>query len=228
MENTHDFWIGLGDIHGDVSALERIEELEQARGVIVSGDLTNRGGIPEARSIMEAIEARNSRLYAQIGNMDTTEVDTYLAGAGWNIHTRVVELAPKGSGPSIGLLGIGMSTPTPFGTPSEVSDSQLAAWLEQSVEAARKFDLLVLAVHTPPIDTRTDMLPNGAHVGSKAVREFIEREQPAVCLTGHIHESRAEDRIGNTAIVNPGNFGGGGYAVIQRKGDGLSIELRVV
>ncbi len=227
MEHKQDFWIGVGDIHGEIANLERIPELEQAQGVIVSGDLTTRGGVAEARRVMEAFEARNPRLLAQIGNMDTPEIDAYLEGQGWNIHARTVELAPAEDGlPSIGILGVGASTPTPFGTPSEVPDSRIASWLEQAVAQARSFDLLVLVAHDPPYDTKADMLPDGRHVGSRAVREFIEREQPALCLTGHIHESRASDRIGNTVVVNPGPLFGGGYAVIRRSGTGLEMEMR--
>ncbi|MEL6527750.1 MAG: hypothetical protein AAFQ07_18785, partial [Chloroflexota bacterium] len=42
------------------------------------------------------------------------------------------------------------------------------------------------------------------HVGSKAVRAFIERVQPLVCFTGHMHECVTIDRIGDTQIINPG------------------------
>jgi uncharacterized protein len=33
-----------------------------------------------------------------------------------------------------------------------------------------------------------------------------------ICFTGHIHESRAIDRIGASLIVNPGPLGGGWLA----------------
>ncbi|RQW82897.1 MAG: serine/threonine protein phosphatase, partial [Geobacter sp.] len=58
-----------------------------------------------------------------------------------------------------------------------------------------------------------------------AVRSFIEEAQPEVCLTGHIHEARSEDRIGKTRIVHPGMFQEGGYAVIKLGKDALSIHL---
>ncbi len=70
----------------------------------------------------------------------------------------------------------------------------------------------VLVSHSPPRDTRCDMVQGGAHVGSRALREWIEAQQPRLVLSGHIHESpRASgawrDRIGPTEIVNPGQFG---------------------
>ncbi len=37
------FWIGVGDIHEDISLLNEIPDLTDAAGVIISGDITNRG-----------------------------------------------------------------------------------------------------------------------------------------------------------------------------------------
>jgi Icc-related predicted phosphoesterase len=42
-----------------------------------------------------------------------------------------------------------------------------------------------------------------ASVGSTAIREFIERHQPLLALHGHVHESRAAERIGRTLCLNP-------------------------
>lgn len=87
----------------------------------------------------------------------------------------------------------------------------------------------MLAVHTPPKGSLCDRLGNGAHVGSPAVRAFIEAVQPDVCLCGHIHESRAVDRIGRTVVVNPGALGAGGYAVVSAPEVGpLTAELKVL
>jgi len=43
------------------------------------------------------------------------------------------------------------------------------------------------------------------HVGSKAVREVIERYQPLLGLFGHIHESHGFDYLGRTLCLNPGS-----------------------
>ncbi len=70
----------------------------------------------------------------------------------------------------------------------------------------------VYVLHSPPRGTGCDMIGAGAHVGSRAIRAFIEREQPPLVLSGHIHESPRvsssfRDAIGATAVVNPGQFG---------------------
>jgi len=70
----------------------------------------------------------------------------------------------------------------------------------------------VFVMHSPPRDTHCDQIASRVHVGSRALRGFIERHQPPLVLSGHIHESARVsgsyyDRIGRTVVVNPGQFG---------------------
>jgi len=67
----------------------------------------------------------------------------------------------------------------------------------------------IYVLHDPPCDTNLDLLYNGQHIGSMAVRRFIERYQPPLILSGHIHEAprvsgKITGRIGETLCVNPG------------------------
>jgi len=67
----------------------------------------------------------------------------------------------------------------------------------------------VAVIHSPPFETRCDVLFNGEHIGSRAIRRWIERHQPLLTLHGHIHESPSQsgsffDRIGSTVVINPG------------------------
>lgn len=70
----------------------------------------------------------------------------------------------------------------------------------------------VFVLHSPPHGTRCDMIGSHLHVGSRAIRSFVERFQPPLVLSGHIHESPRvsssyRDTIGSTVVVNPGQFG---------------------
>ncbi len=219
--NKNPFWIGIGDIHEQVMNVRFIPELANASGVIVSGDLTNRGRKASAEKILGEISRINPVVYAQIGNMDFKEVDDYLEERGVNIHARGLDL-----GQGVGLMGVGYSNPTPFGTPGEVSDEQIGLWLNQAYEQVRELPHLLLVAHNPPFKTATDKVRGGVSVGSRAVRAFIEAVQPEVCLTGHIHEARAVDTIGRTVIINPGQLVAGGYALIRLTDSGLEAELR--
>ncbi len=220
MSKHSSSFIGVGDIHDDAGALSRIPGIEDAAGVIISGDLTIRGGISQAKRVIDAISSRNPRIYAQIGNMDYAEVQDYLDGNGMGIHARGRRLAP-----GVGIMGAGWSTPTPFGTPSEVSDAVLAAWLDQAYAEVKDYPAVIAVIHAPPLNTKTDRTGSGVHVGSAAVRAFLERVQPDVCLTGHIHESRAEDRIGKTVVINPGALAGGGYVRLDLDDGAIRARL---
>ncbi len=70
----------------------------------------------------------------------------------------------------------------------------------------------IYVLHSPPHQTRCDMLAHGVHVGSHAIRRFVERHRPPLVLSGHIHESPRvsssfRDAIGPSVVVNPGQFG---------------------
>jgi Icc-related predicted phosphoesterase len=71
---------------------------------------------------------------------------------------------------------------------------------------------MVVVLHSPPRDTVCDLIATRQHVGSRAIRAFVEARQPRVVLSGHIHESPRvsgawRDRLGETPVVNPGQFG---------------------
>lgn len=214
------YWIVIGDLHDRTAGLERIPGLAEAQGVIVTGDLTITGGVPQARRVLEAISAHNPRILAQIGNMDRAEITDWLEAQGRNLHTRVHELAPDTL-----IMGVGGSPFTPFGTPSEFPESRFADWLEQMWRTARRYRRVVLVSHTPPRDTRCDRIYDGSHVGSTAVRDFLLECQPDVCLCGHIHEARSLDRLGRTLLVNPGPLSAGGHAVLRLEEQKLSVTL---
>ncbi len=222
QEKHQDFmWIALGDIHDDISRLDAIAELAEADGVIVTGDMTFGGGVKQAEKVIFALQERNPKVWAQIGNMDREEVTHWLQENDWNLHTEVRALTSE-----VCVFGVGASTFTPFGTPSEYPESHFAQWLEQAWVKARKWKKQILISHNPPKDTLCDIIGDGVHVGSTAVREFIMENQPDICICGHIHEACNMDRLGRTIIINPGNFAAGGYVILRSHGGELSAELK--
>jgi len=72
----------------------------------------------------------------------------------------------------------------------------------------------VYVVHTPPDGTSLDIVLSGMHVGSFALRQFIEEFKPHLTLHGHIHEAvavsgRFIEKIGNTTCITSGNHNEG-------------------
>ena len=214
-------WVVLGDVHGRIRRIKDIPELEKAAGVILTGDLTTLGGVAAARHVIEAIEAVTPVVLAQIGNMDRPEVNDWLEARGINLHRNVRKLLPN-----VALLGVGGSTFSPFGTPSEFPEARFSEWLEELAMRAGSTQHIVLAAHNPPYNTACDRTSNGIHVGSSAVRDFIEEHQPAICLCGHIHESVGMERIGRTIVANPGPFSAGCYALLTASPSGVTVTLK--
>lgn len=212
--------IGFGDVHMEVGNAQNIPGIREADFVILTGDITNYGSREDAKKILDQIMAVNSNVLALHGNLDQPEVGTYLEELGLSLHGRGMVLD------GIGLIGLGGSNFTPFNTPSEFSEAELAGLLTQGYEQIGGTRHVILVSHTPPWQTKTDRIANGAHVGSTAVRDFIEQQQPALCLTGHIHESKAVDRIGSTMIFNPGMIKKGGYIEVTFTNGELAACLK--
>ena len=69
----------------------------------------------------------------------------------------------------------------------------------------------IYVMHSPPFETRLDLIEGGKPAGSRSIKAFVQRHQPLLTLHGHIHESPALsgtciDRIGKTLSINPGQF----------------------
>jgi len=99
------------------------------------------------------------------------------------------------------VAGLGYSSPTPFETPGEYSEEQLAERLSKFAG----LEPLVLVCHAPPYQTELDQIRSGLHAGSKSVRTFIEAEQPEYFFCGHIHEAEGREiAMGRTRARNVG------------------------
>lgn len=122
------------------------------------------------------------------------------------------------------MITVGLSTVTPWDTPREASEDEIAAAIERSAGSVRDVGRCVFNLHCPPKDTPIDTclklekrpgeLPKpireaGRFVttggGSTAVREAVRLYQPLVALHGHIHESMGRFRLGRTQCFNPGS-----------------------
>lgn len=101
------------------------------------------------------------------------------------------------------FFGIGGGIPvTPFGTWSyDFSEKEAEALLKDCPEDC------VLISHSPPKGI-LDISSRGRHLGSKTIREVIEKKIPQLVVCGHIHESSGKTEIlGKTTIVNAGPHG---------------------
>lgn len=192
--------IALTDLHNRAGfGPEAGRGLAEADLIIISGDLTRFQGRDTARAVLDPIRQINASILAVPGNCDRIEVNDYLTELDINLHgqSRVIN--------QVAFYGLGGSSVTPFMTPQEFSEDEIAGIL---ANFARIPDAAchVLVTHAPPFGTVVDQAGLGNHAGSKAIRNFIIAFQPDLCLCGHIHEAIGSDRLGKTVIINPGPF----------------------
>ncbi|HVO24386.1 MAG TPA: metallophosphoesterase family protein [Candidatus Margulisiibacteriota bacterium] len=212
--------VSFGDIHMSLQTIARLApELGAADLVILSGDLTNFGGRDDAAQVLAATRRHAPNVLAVSGNLDQLEVIDLLRQEGVSLHGESRRCG------DVGIFGCGGSNRTPFHTPTELTDEEIGLLLERAYAGVADMHRLLMVCHTPPAHTATDRISSGQHVGSPTVRAFIEEHQPAVCITGHIHESAGVDRIGRTVVLNAGALRDGGYIVVDAAADGLRAEL---
>lgn len=187
----------FSDIHGDHRALEKLIETD-ADYYIAAGDLVSWAkGLDR---VGEILKQRGDRVLAIPGNHES---ESDIAGMCERFglrafHGKSLEI----DGVHLALLGY--SNPTPFNTPGEYSEDELAERLKPFAELKP----LVLVCHCPPRNTPLDRVKEGVHAGSTAVREFIDRRQPLRFFCGHIHEAEGvETEIGRTRGINVGKRG---------------------
>jgi Icc-related predicted phosphoesterase len=187
----------FSDIHGDLAALERLMATE-ADIYIAAGDLASWGrGLDRCGDLMRS---RAGNVWVLPGNHEWAEqVTEFCRRFDLNdFHGKTFEAA------GLQVAGLGYSNPTPFHTPGEYTEEELARRLVPFAGLAP----LILVCHCPPFGTALDQVREGVHAGSRSVKRFIDRYQPAHFFCGHIHEAAGvEEQLGNTHCVNAGKRG---------------------
>ncbi|MBV9083464.1 MAG: metallophosphoesterase [Acidobacteriaceae bacterium] len=187
----------FSDTHGDTAALARLVDTD-ADLYFAAGDLVNWGrGLEHTGPILAR---RAQRMYVLPGNHES-ENDIVRLCRDFrlhNFHGGALQAGPYQ------VAGVGYSNPTPFDTPGEYTEEELAKRLASFATLTP----LILICHCPPRDTPLDRVNANTHAGSTAIRQFIERYQPEYFFCGHIHEAAGvETQLGKTHCRNVGKKG---------------------
>ncbi len=203
--------LSLTDPHTSEDALAWVARRGSGYDAMIIGvDLARRRAQHYVVRFLAAAISTGSVVFFVHGNADAIErpvPEGVIA-----LHGRTAKLGRYGIG------GLGGSSPTPSKTPFDPKDDDARAILE------RLGHVDILVSHCPPVNTRCDKIPSG-HVGSLPVREYVEREKPVLVLSGHAHESRAIDKLGESTLVNAGPVMDGNFAEVQIDGI-VSVELK--
>ena len=150
------------------------------------------------------------------GNDDPDYIDEYVNAA---------DHVQNGDGKVLDFLGhevlsLANAIHSPFKYPRDIGEEELTQKIDALASQVKDMSKCIFNVHIPPFDTdcdigvvyKDDLTPviDGGelamdHCGSKALREAVEKYQPLLCLSGHIHESRGASLIGRTVCINPGS-----------------------
>ncbi len=187
----------FSDVHNDLKALESIVARE-ADFYVCAGDLVSWARGLDACG--EVLHPLGERLLVLPGNHESeADIAAFCARFGFQpVHGKRLELG------DLGFAFLGYSNPTPFDTPGEYSEAEIARRLDPFREPPPD----VLVCHCPPRGTALDLMRNGAHAGSASIREFIDAVQPRWFFSGHIHETAGVTaQLGRTTGTNPGKRG---------------------
>ena len=187
----------FSDIHNDLAALAKLMEIE-ADYYLAAGDTVSWAkGLDKAG---EVLARRAPRVWVLPGNHESeADIARLCRSHGLNeFHGKTFEAG------GYSVAGLGYSNPTPFNTPGEYTESEMALRLE----AFEELDPFVLICHCPPKGTPLDRVGQGIHIGSTAVRDFLNRHPPAHFVCGHVHEAEGTVcEIGPTVAANAGKRG---------------------
>ncbi|MCX7983969.1 MAG: metallophosphoesterase [Bacteroidetes bacterium] len=210
--------LALSDIHGKRERLANI--LSQTNSfdlVCIAGDFTTHGTISQVQDIFSIIAQYSKPIIAVAGNMDSREIDGWLSTMGVGVNKKSIMYD------TIGFCGVSAAPYSMLHTPYEVSEDDIFAALESGWNEFNNATRKVVLSHVPPYKTKVDTIRLGLHVGSTALRAFIEQYSPDLVLCGHIHEAKGTDILGTTLICNCGSVAENKYAIIDIN-DGITVE----
>jgi len=177
--------------------------------------------IQRAKRWVDLAESRlkgiNVKCFISAGNDDSFTIDKVLENSDYIIY-------PEGKVVMVDedheMISCGYSNPTPFNCPRDVSEEELLNRIEAMTSQVNDMKNCIFNFHCPPYNSQIDVAPeldaslkpvirdgqpSYIPVGSKAVRQAIEKYQPLLGLHGHIHESKGFFNIGRTPCLNPGS-----------------------
>jgi len=208
----------LADVHNKIENLSKIiDEVneEEIDMVLCSGDFIDEYDVPQGFSITNIIDMFIQKIislgkptFCVPGNLDPSEIIDVFEDYDVNLQNKKKHVG------GFDIIGWGGAL-TPFNTTFEPTEAETKKSLNQ-LSSTSSSDLILL-LHNPPKNTKLDLV-HGEHVGSSAEREFIEKAQPLLTITAHIHESMGTDKIGKTTIFYPGPVYDGCYGLVEIKG----------
>lgn len=203
----------ITDLHQKESAIKWINELADSydvKAILFLGDVTDFGTCEDGRKILSQLKRET---YLVPGNCDPCDLSQSNADIVHDVHGKAFEID------GIKFAALGGSNITIFNTLYELDEDTITEKLE-----AISTKGMILMTHAPAYDT-LDRLSDGLCVGSKAIRNILDKYRPIVALSGHIHEGRGITFVNKTLCINPGSARDGHAALLEVNGKAVSMRL---
>jgi Icc-related predicted phosphoesterase len=189
--------LAFSDVHRDREAAKRLVKLSEEADVVVgAGDFASMhiglGGM------IETLSAISKPTLLVPGNNESEDALSRASASFMNakvLHGREAQVG------GMTFFGLGGGVPpTPFPWSFDIDEEQASELLKRCPEGA------ILIVHSPPKGLLDEAFRR--HLGSRAIRDAIQRKRPPLALCGHIHQAWGrEAKLGSTRVVNLGPEG---------------------
>ncbi|MDD5194024.1 MAG: metallophosphoesterase, partial [Candidatus Nanoarchaeia archaeon] len=190
--------LAAGDFHGDPDTTKKLAnkaKKESVDLVVLTGDITS----PlKAENILKPFIDAGKKVVLVPGNHDSTEamdLFSHLYGVK-NIHENYAIYD------NIGIFGIG-SPDWQF----EINDKKAYDKLKKDFDKIKekKLEKKIMISHLHASGTKSEL---SGIPGNKGLRKAIDKFQPDIFLSGHIHEAEGmKEKIGKTRVYSIGRRG---------------------
>jgi hypothetical protein len=182
--------LAAGDFHGKnhrFEAFRKAIETYEPDLALVCGDITHFGPKSVAKEFLDSLPVRT---FAIPGNLDPKGVNQAIdESSAINLHERRIEQN------GFSFIGLGGSTPGIFSYQA-YTEAQIYRILE-----GLALPKSILLAHVPPYGIQDEVRKN-KHLGSKAIRKWIELHKPVLAICAHIHEAPGYSKLDETLVVN--------------------------
>ena len=205
--------LAISDIHGIHDAAEKINntaEKYEVDLVIISGDITTFGPASYAENLLNKIKIQT---LAIPGNCDPPEVNLAIKNSkALNLHKKKEIINDNV------FVGLGGGAKNFVNVGIAFTEREIYCILNKLIEKES-----ILVVHQPAYG-QFDCV-NGRHTGSQALQKIIDKYEPILVISGHIHEDYGFKSVNNTVFLNPGSLKDDKAALINFRKKKIDINI---
>lgn len=187
--------MAVGDLHGDTGLVKKLAKKakdEKVDLIIIPGDITWLD--QSTKNLIGPFVGASKKVLIMPGNHETMATIDFLT----QTYPHTINIHGVGIKENdVGIFGAGYSSNT---GPFILEEKEISKALKKGHEDIKNMKKKIMVTHSHHAGSKAEFV---GFKGSKAVRKAIEKFQPDLVLSGHIHEAGGiEEQIGKTRIIN--------------------------